>query len=474
MNPHRSIVLVGVIVLLVAGGLADRTRPPSQSLPSAVARRAVMPSAAPAGALSSTWFCVGATATAGSPADGVITVANPTAKPASGTVTVVPVAGETGRVPLAVPPMGVVSVALHDVSPSPYAAALVDLDAGQVAAELVVFGPAESDTTPCSSRASDRWFFADGVTAKDATLHLSLFNPFPEDAIVDLSFSTDQGRAAPSAFRPVVVPARTLVVRDIGEPVRRREAISTEVAVRTGRVVAAQTQTRTGAGKAGVSTALGAPSLGSAWHFPGGLVADGAAERYAVFNPGAAEATVLFQTILDEGVAEDFERTVPANGRLDVVLNEEVGVPRGVGHSTTVRSLDGVRVVVARAMEVAAPGPSTGRADTLGARRATTRWLFPAGGTSEAVDEWVIVANPGGTEASVSVAGLIGGAVTPIEGLQDVALGNGRRRAFRIRDHVSQNPMPLLVTSSRPVVVERALYQASPSAVWSAIGIPLA
>ncbi len=462
-----------VTVLLVAGGLADRTSRPRPALSPATANRALMPTSAPEDALSSTWFCVGATAAAGSPADGVVSVANPTDRPVSGTVTVVPVTGQTRTAPVAVAPQSVTRVALRDVISAPYAAALVDLDEGRAVAELVVHGPADSDATPCSSRASSRWFFADGATAKDASLVMSLFNPFPEDAIVDLSFSTDQGRASPAAFRPIVVPAGTLVVREIGEHVRRRNAISTALSARAGRVVAAQTQTRTAPGKAGTSVALGSPMLGSVWHFPAGLIADGVAEHFAVFNPGATEATVLFQVTLDEGVAEDFERSVPANGRLDVVLNEEVGVPRGVGHSATVRSLDGRPVVVSRTLEMSSPSPQPGRTDTLGARRAASRWLFAAGGASDVSDESVVVVNPGARAATVSIEGLAGEKLTGVESLRSIAVGAGRRVVIRIRDHVKQDPLPLLVTSSAPVVAERVLNLSSPPGVWASVGVPL-
>ena len=472
MKARRTPVLVAVALLLAAGGFADRARSSRQALPAAAAGRALMPTAAPAGALSSSWFCVGGTAEAGSGADGVVEVANPTDHPATGTVTVMPVSGQPSTAPVAVEPMSVTRLRLRDVVEAPWAAAVVDLDSGQVAAELVVHSSTESDATPCSSRASDRWHFADGVTAKDASLALSLFNPFPEDAIVDLSFSTDQGRAAPAAFRPIVVPARTLVIRDIGQHVRRRNAISTEVSVRTGRVVAAQTQTRTAAGKAGLSVSLGSPSLGSTWHFPNGVVTDGVGEHYAVSNPGGREATVLFQVILDEGVAEDFERAVPARGRLDVVLNEEVGVPRGVGHSTTVRSLDGVPVVVARTLEYGAPALQAGRADTLGARRAVARWLFVAGGPSDRADEWLVVANTGTAPARISVRGLTGGAGLAVDGLQGAAVEPGRRAVYRLGDHVTRDVLPFVVSSTAPVVAERVLYLAG-GGVWAGPGIPL-
>jgi hypothetical protein len=49
-----------------------------------------------------------------------------------------------------------------------------------------------------------------------------LFNPFPGDAIVDLSFATDQGPSTPPDFQGVVVPARGVKALDVGEHVRRR------------------------------------------------------------------------------------------------------------------------------------------------------------------------------------------------------------------------------------------------------------
>lgn len=472
MRARRTPVLVAVALLLAAGGYADRAARPSRPTSVATAGRALMPSAAPAGALSSSWYCVGAGAGPTASVDGVVELANPTDHPASGTVTVVPMGGPAASAKVTVAPLSAASVKLVDVVQAPWASALVDLDSGQVTAELVVRGSSESDAVACSSRASDRWYFADGVTAKDAVLSLSLFNPFPEDAIVDLSFSTDQGRAAPAAFRPIVVPARTLVVRDIGEHVRRRNAIATEVGVRTGRVVAAQTQTRTAAGKAGLSVSLGSPSLGTTWYFPVGTVADGVEEHFAVSNPGTREASVLFQTVLEEGVAEDFERAVPAHGRLDVVLNEEVGVPRGIPHSATVLSLDGVPVVVSRTLEYGGAAGPVGRADTVGARRAATRWQFVAGGPSDVADEWFTVMNPGTAAGRFSVTGLADGQATPVEGRQDVAIGAGRRVQFRLDDHATGTALPVMFDATVPVVVERAYY-VSGGGVWVGPGVPL-
>ena len=470
MRFSRLGVLGVVVAVLAAGGFADRVRRdrPGPAGPSTEAL--LMPTAAPATALSSTWYCAGAVP-AGAGTTATVVVANGRAREARGSLTVTTPRGAR-TVPLTVGPMAVAGVGVPELAQGPVAA-VVDLDTGQATAEVVVAGPQEMEVVPCASAASDRWFFADGSTARDATLSLSLFNPFPEDAIADLSFTTEQGRAVPADFQGIVVPARGLVVRDIGEHVRRRESIATTMSVRTGRLVAAQTLVRTAPGRAGVSITLGSPAPSPVWYFPDGLVADGVGERYSLANPGRREARVLVELGLEEGEAEPFELIVPPLGRIALALNQESRVPKGVAHSTTVRSLNGEPVVALRTVEAVAPSPRSGRADTLGARRPATRWAFAAGGTSEQSDEWVVVQNPGTNPASVSFTGLAAGQALPLEGLQGVSIPPGRRRAFRIGDHVRRAPLPLLLRSTGPVVAERALYNVGRPGLSATVGIVL-
>ncbi len=465
-------ILAVVAAVLVAGGIADRAaRPRATSL--RAASPTLMPTAAPADATSSTWYCAGATAAPGSAASGTVVLANTRSRPANGTLTVMTSDGASRTAPVSVGGLSVTSVSLAQVAPGPFAAAVVELDAGQVAAELSTSGPRNDDVTPCASAASQRWYFADGSTARDAALSLSLFNPFPDDAIADLSFSTDQGRAAPSDFEGIVVPARSLVVKNIGDHVRRREAVSTAVAVRRGRLVAAQTQTRTVPNRAGLSVVLGSPSLGGEWYFPGGLAADGIVERYAVANPEAEEAKILVEVNLDEGAAEPFELSVAPHGRLSLVLNEESRIPKGVGHSTAVRSLNGVPVVAARIIEATSSDPWSGRADTLGARRTARAWAFAAGGATGDLQEVVIVQNVGPTPAQVSITGLASGTPLVIDGLQRLTIEPGRRHAVRIGDHATRPQLPLVVRSSTPVVAERVLQRQGAPGLSMTMGIRL-
>lgn len=463
MNP-RVPVVVGIAAVLVAAGLVDRyvDRPP----PGAVSEVGTvgMPIAAPATALTSTWYCARG--------DG-ITVANPTAEEVTGTVTVVPDEGDSRSVPITVKPLDSVSLKLADVVQAAHAAALVDLDGGQVAVEHWLAGPAGTSLAPCASGASTRWYFASGSTAKDATLLLALYNPFPEDAIVDLSFSTEQGRAVPADFQGLVVPAGRLLVTDVGEHVRRREAISTQVTVRSGRVVADQVLTRTAPGQAGVSLRLGAPATAAKWYFPDGYVADGSGEVYTLFNPNDTEALVDLRVALDEGDAEPFELTVPARGRVEVVSHAEDRLPKGMGRSAVVESLDGVGVVAERS-NTTAPGASrAGRVDLLGSPRTARSWLFAFGAATPTADEWVIVYNPGPAAAKVGITALAGGNPVPVEGLQSVFVAPGRRWVVRVGEHIQRDVLPLLVRSDTPVVAERAVYVVGGPGISDDVGVPL-
>jgi hypothetical protein len=471
VNPRRGIVLVVLVALLVGAVVADRLPRRGDGTVVRAVRGATGPEAARASALSSSWYCPGGTAVAGGAADVTVSVANPGTRALSGTVSVLAQQGAPKVSAFTVGPASVYSVGLSSVVNAAWAGAVVDVAGGGAVVEQRVTGPQGQDISPCSSTASRRWYFAAGSTAKDAQQYLLLLNPFPDSAIVDLTFATTEGPRTPGDYQGLVVPAGTLQVIDIGAHVRREDDVSTAVSVRAGRLAAGQVLVRTAPGVAGLSGVVGAPALGRTWWFPDGLVADGVTEKFHVFNPGSTEAKVEVALTLEQGDAEPFELTVPAQGRVTLVANNEARIPKGVAHSSVVRSANGVPVVVQRSVE--ATTPRQGRADTLGGTTTAKRWALAAGSVTDTVDEWVIVDNPSGAGATVSFTGLANGQRIAIEGLQGIVVPAGHRQAFRLSDHIKRDPLPLVVESSQAVVVERAVYAVGGPGVSSSIGIPL-
>jgi len=227
---------------------------------------------------------------------------------------------------------------------------------------------------------------------------------------------------------------------------------------RSGRIVVDRLQVRSGSVK-GVSLVLASPSPGTTWHFAEGLVADGITESYHLYNPTTKEAQVTLALSLEQGSAEPFDLTIPPRDRLTVVADQEERVPRGVAHAATVTSTNGVPVVVERSIAATAPAARAGATEALGVREPAKAWVLPAGAATTAIDEWVVLYNPGSSAASVSIRRLAGGQAVPIQGAQAVALPAGKRAAVRMTDLLGGvDELPLLVRSSRPIVVERGMY----------------
>ena len=176
---------------------------------------------------------------------------------------------------------------------------------------------------------------------------------------------------------------------------------------------------------------------------------------------------------LESGEAEPLILTIPAESRVTVDANEEARIPKGVPHAATVRSRNGVGVVVERTIDAAPAARRTGLAESLGARLSARRWCLASGAADDSTDEYVVVQNPGAEPARVSVTVLADGERVTNEGLQGLEVGAGQRRAVRLADSVRRAATPVVVESDRPVVVERVLNRLRGIGIATSVGIPL-
>jgi hypothetical protein len=466
---------VVLAALLVGGGVLDR-RARSSGPAEATTVSAQVPVAAPASARSSAWYCPGAPAS-GTSADATVVVANAGARRLTGTVTVFPDKGDSRKLPLDVGPASRASVRLADAVSSPFAAAVVELDGGEAVAEVAASGPLGDSVTPCASSASSSWYFAEGVTTKDAQEVLLALNPFPDDAVVDVVFSTEEGVVSPQALTGLLVKGQGLTSINVGDYVQRRESVSARLVARTGRLAVSRVQTFDGTGttgRKGVAVSLGAASPGPVWYFPEGLVTDGQSERYQIYNPGADEAQVEVDLTLETGEAEPLRLTVPRESRLTIVSADESRIPKGVPHAVTVRSTSGPQVVAERTIDGTTPSPRTGVSITLGARLPAKRWGTAAGAADDATDEWVVVLNPGPRPARVTVNLLADGTPVPVGiDLTSVEVPAGQRKALHVNPSLKRPTTPLLITSTEAVVVERDYYKLKAPGLAMSVAIPL-
>jgi len=466
----RAGAVVVLVVALVAGLVGDHLLGRSGS-GQAVSAAPVMPALAPAGSLSATWFCPAMQAAGDSPAKGRVIVANPGSADLHVSATFAESGGQQITTTRVVPAYSRTTFKLETEAPSPFTATTLVLDSGSAAVEQEVQGPLGESIAPCASASSDHWYFAAGRTDTDATMLLSLYNPFPGDAIADLRFATDQGRTTPDAYQGIVIPGHGVAVVNVGEKVRIRSAIATTVNVRAGRLVVDKLELQAGSGPAirGLSLVLGAPAPGTNWYYPDGVSAKGRTEHFEIYNPGTQEAQVDVSPFLERGAADPFNLTVAPGDRISLQIDKEPRIPPNVGQSWTVASTNGVPVVVERLMEATSDSARVGVADTTGAPEGARRWLFAAGSATPPADEYLIVFNPSDRPVRVTVTASGLGERVPLGA--PFTLAPSTRMAIRVNDIVNKGIVVLDLGADGLVVAERAQSRSDGPGLSSTIGI---
>lgn len=121
-------------------------------------------------------------------------------------------------------------------------AAIVEFTDGPAAAAVVAVGDDGVSADVCSSSVPAVWHVGGGSTREGETLTLRLFNPFADDARVNLSAVSELGTEANDAFESVSVPARSTRQLDLEIELPGRQALSVFVEQLEGSVIPVMVQ----------------------------------------------------------------------------------------------------------------------------------------------------------------------------------------------------------------------------------------
>lgn len=471
----QRLVLVGVAVAALVGGVAlTRSASPAEPVPFGSATSLPMP-AVPSGVATDTaWFCPVVGASADGELGGRLLLLNPTDQALATRVTLVPLEGDERTIDVDVPAGELVEVVPADTLNAPFVAASIEVFGPGLAVQQVVTTPAGEATAPCVVDASPSWYVADGATTADATSSFLLFNPFPEDAIVDVTFATEEGVRTPQALQGYVVPGRSLRRIDVDEAVRRNRRVSIAVDTRSGRVVAGRLQQYRFGGRRGVIGGPATAAPGDVWWFANGRKGGDVAERIALYNPGDVDAQVDISLYpadpSAEAPVEPIGVDVPAGGNAVVDLSANELVPEG-RHSIVVASENGVAVVVERALDLTSDLRRT-TTSQAGARLIAGTWYLPTPTPRDGTAA-VTIANPIGVETVVSVVALTPQGRVPLTGGDSLTLPPAGLVRVELAA-ADAPPYPLVVEANGPVVVEHFLLPTPglPGAA-STLGIPV-
>ncbi len=351
MKAFRIPGLVVIIGLLVGGLTLDQSR--TEPTPYVDVVVAPASNVEPADARASTWFCAAGTSDDGLASSEII-LANTTLDATTAVVTAHP--GSANPISAAdvieqvveLPPSALVDLRLADLLPdADVVSVAVEVDGGGVLVEKVASGPTGVARNTCASSASPDWVITTGATVPGARLQLVVFNPFPDEAVIDVEFVSEIGQRTPEELAALHVPARSSRVIEAGDHVAAAETISTFVRARSGRVVVEGIQSFDGfEDPSGLSVVAGAPTTAETWTFPGVSPAIGPA-RLVVINP-TAERIRADVDVLPSGAereVEPLELTLRPGQQATVDLVDEGRLADLDSFSLVVRSLDGPGLV---------------------------------------------------------------------------------------------------------------------------------
>ena len=486
-------VVVVLLVAAVAGVSVQRDRDDHPPATAAVDTAGLLPVASAADALSSTWYCAGGTATGTKEGDAeqTVQIANAADHSVTAKVTVVPSEGQPVTKAVDVPARGRADLVVSSVVKAPYAAAVIEIPGGQAAVSHVLGGPTGKAMAACSSSPSSNWYIPAGTSKRGTRQLLAVFNPFPSEAVVGVSFETDDGARTPQKFEAIVVPGQRVALLDISAVVTVRTQIATTVNVRSGRVVVDQIQLANGTQDTAASLAVtpGAPQASPTWWFADGPAGEGLSTTMVVQNPSDDTADVQLQIRLDRaeanGSVAPFEVSIPAHQYSEVDVSGAGRVPQGVGYTAAAVSTNGVPIVAERLVSEVAPASPTGMTITMGSPVTATNWLVPVASAPYVSATTVVVTNPSSTDpVTISVSTVGGGALKPVADGTGVQIAPGGRGGFQIPTGPNTPEVAVDVESDGPVVVEaRTVFvtgglaeplaiPVQPSATVAASGIP--
>jgi hypothetical protein len=225
----------------------------------------------------------------------------------------------------------------------PSLAATVESDDPAIVVESSL-GDRSSGYMSCTTGVSSRWFVPVGSTALQNDTELALFNPFPGTALVDLQFWSERGAARPTALQGVAVPGNGLRIIELGDFVRRRQHLATEVSVRTGRVIAATNHRVRGRSELSVAV----PSLATQWFVPAAQWSEKRPEAFTFLNPNDTDSTVELSATLSPNDVEPFEVLVPANSSVVFDPSTEGRIPADSPYALVAQVSSGPAVALSR------------------------------------------------------------------------------------------------------------------------------
>jgi hypothetical protein len=305
-----------------------------------------------------------------------------------------------------------------------------------------------------------RRYFAEGAATWAFDTWFALANPGTTVANVHLRFLRQDGVVVTYDLQVPPLSRRTVDAKDVPglAPAPGFSTVVESDAV----VVADRTMTWPGFG-AGAHAEASIPDPAPTWYLAEGATFGGFKLYYTIENPNAVDAPVEI-TYLRQAGSVPLTKTyaVAANSRTTIFVNGEDPALAATNVSAVIRSLDSTApIIVERSMYLSLPGQSLGAGhNSAGVTAPATRWFLAEGATGPLFDLYVLIANPGPTDAVVKTSYLLPDG-TVIERIYGVAANSRATIWVNGEDpRLGSTSVSTTVESTNqvPIIVERAMW----------------
>ncbi len=362
------------------------------------------------------------------------------------------------------------TIAVHEQFPGIDVSAKVYSNRDKIYAERSMYwsgsGVKEGHNCHGLKEPATTWYLAEGCdgTQSGFDTWVLVQNPNDEPTDVIATFQTDEGKKDGPTFTMSPHSRSTIHVNDhVDDDTGVSTMVTSDKPVLAERAMYWNIPPGGGPTDAkGGHASLGVPTASTQWFLAEGST-DGFDTYVLIQNPNEMESTVDVTYMTSSGVVEQ-DLEVPGNSRETIHLNDYVDGRPGV--STKVEASPAV--IAERSMywdslgEIKGPGHSS-----EGAPLAAKTWYLAEGSTSWGFETWVLVQNPNKDIADIEVTYM-----TP-EGQDQgnpIELKPLARHTINVADFVG-NDVSTLITSSIPVVAERAMYWNGRAGGASSVGM---
>ncbi|MBU1670794.1 MAG: hypothetical protein KKF41_05200 [Actinobacteria bacterium] len=328
---------------------------------------------------------------------------------------------------------------ITDASPGTWDVRVVN-DDGQCAvlpAALRITGTLSDDST---------WYLAEGTTAWGFATRLSIENPNSVEVGARVTYLTNAGPLPGGDFQ---LPPRSQCTINPAETLGERD-FSTKVECLDGRAIYVdRTMTWTGrdAAAPGAHSSMGVRAPASAWYLPEGSSAWGFESWLLIQNPNPGPAECEITYMLEDAAPRVVRRSIPADSRASFNMADEIGVA-----NSSIRVVSDRGVIAERAMY--RHGRREGHS-SVGATAPSEECFLAEGTTAWGFDTFLLVQNPGGSPADVTVTYMTDSG--PVE-QPTFTMPPGSRKTVDVGAVLPGRDFSIAVRASAGIVAERAIY----------------